>query len=99
MYNTLKTLGFTKIFSRKDDTFLSISFGPAINFVYGGDDCDIEVDCGDTYFARSISASFSKQLTNKFDLELENQFIKSYASKPKYGNEFTSTLTLRPSDS
>ena len=99
MYNTVTTLGFTKIFSTKDDTFLSISFGPAINFVYGGDDCDIEVDCGETYFARSISASFSKQLTSKFELELENQFTTSYASKPKYGNEFTSTLTFRPSAS
>ena len=99
MYNTVTTLGFTKIFSTKDDTYFSITFGPAINFVYGGDDCDIEADCGETYFARSISASFSKQLNNKFELELENQFTTTYASKPKYGNEFTSTLTFRPSDS
>ena len=99
MYNTITTLGFTKIFSTKDDTYFSITFGPAINFVYGGDDCDIEADCGETYFARSISASFSKQLNNKFELELENQFTTTYASKPKYGNEFTSTLTFRPSDS
>ena len=99
MYNTVTTLGFTKVFTTKDDTFFSISFGPAINFVYGGDDCNIEVDCGATYFARSISANFSKQLTNKLELELENQFTTSYASKPKYGHEFTSTLTFRPSDS
>ena len=64
-----------------------------------GDDCNIEVACGATYFARSISASFSKKLTNKLELELENQFTTSYASKPKYGHEFTSTLTFRPSDS
>ena len=99
VYNTVTTVGFTKIFSTKDDTFFSMTFGPAINFVYGGDDCDIEDDCGETFFARSIKASFSKQLNKKLELELDNEFTTSYASNPKYGNEFTSTLTFRPSDS
>ncbi len=98
MYNNVTTFGFTKIFSTKDDTFFSITAGPAINFVYGGDDCDIEDDCGETFFARSIKASFSKQLNKKLTLELENDYTTSYASKPKYGNEFTSTLTFRPSE-
>lgn len=98
MYNTVTTFGLTKVFSTPDDIYLAVSFGPAINFVYGGDDCDITIDCGENFLASSITSTFSKQLTKRFEIELENEYTASFASTAKYGNEFSSTLTFRPSD-
>ena len=98
MYNTVTTFGLTKVFSTPDDIYLAVSFGPAINFVHGGDDCDITIDCGENFFASSITSNFSKKLTKRFEIELENEYTASFASTAKYGNEFSSTLTFRPSD-
>tara|TARA_B100000886_G_scaffold40994_1_gene25292 strand:+ start:1093 stop:2115 length:1023 start_codon:yes stop_codon:yes gene_type:complete len=95
----ISSIGLTKGFFDSDDTSLSISAGPAIHFVYGGDECDITTDCGETYLSSVFSINFSNKLSKKFELEINNIFSSSYASTAIYGNELSSTLTFRPSDS
>ena len=95
----ISSIGLTKGFFDSDDTSLSISAGPAIHFVYGGDECDITTDCGKTYLSSVFSINFSNKLSKKFELEINNIFTSSYASTAIYGNELSTTLTFRPSDS
>ena len=95
----ISSIGLTKGFFDSDDTSLSISAGPAIHFVYGGDECDITTDCGETYLSSVFSINFSNKLSKKFELEINNIFTSSYASTAIYGNELSTTLTFRPSDS
>ena len=95
----ISSIGLTKGFFNSDDTSLSISAGPAIHFVYGGDECDITTDCGETYLSSVFSINFSNKLSKKFELEINNIFTSSYASTAIYGNELSTTLTFRPSDS
>ena len=95
----ISSIGLTKGFFDLDDTSLSISAGPAIHFVYGGDECDITTDCGETYLSSVFSINFSNKLSKKLELEINNIFTSSYASTAIYGNELSSTLTFRPSDS
>ena len=95
----ISSIGLTKGFFDSDDTSLSISAGPAIHFVYGGDECDITTDCCKTYLSSVFSINFSNKLSKKFELEINNIFTSSYASTAIYGNELSTTLTFRPSDS
>jgi len=95
----ISSIGLTKGFFNSDDTSLSISAGPAIHFVYGGNECDITTDCGETYLSSVFSINFLNQLSKKFELEINNTFTSSYASTATYGNELSTTLTFRPSDS
>ena len=95
----ISSIGLTKGFFDLDDTSLSISAGPAIHFVYGGDECDITTDCGETYLSSVFSINFLNKLSKKFELEINNIFTSSYASTATYGNELSTTLTFRPSDS
>ena len=95
----ISSIGLTKGFFDSDDTSLSISAGPAIHFVYGGDECDITTDCGGTYLSSVFSINFLKKLSKKFELEINNIFTSSYASAATYGNELSTTLTFKPSDS
>ena len=95
----ISSIGLTKEFFDSDDTSLSISAGPGIHFVYGGDDCDITTDCSETYLSSVFSINFSNKLSKKFELEINNIFNSSYASTATYGNELSTTLTFRPSDS
>ena len=95
----ISSIGLTKGFFDLDDTSLSISGGPAIHFVYGGDECDITTDCGETYLSSVFSINFLNKLSKKFELEINNIFTSSYASTTTFGNELSTTLTFRPSDS
>ena len=98
-YSNLFTAGLTKSFQISKDSKFSLTLGPSVHSIFGGDDCDESQDCGETYYSRSIFANFSTQLSKKFVLDIANEYTTSYASKPLYGNEFTSTLTFRPSES
>ncbi len=95
----ISSIGLTKGFFDSDDTSLSISAGPGIHFVYGGDECDITTDCGETYLSSVFRINFSNKLSKKFELEINNIFTSSYASTAIYGNKLSTTLTFRPSDS
>ena len=95
----ISSIGLTKGFFDSDDTSLSISAGPAIQFVYGGDECDITTDCGETYLSSVFSINFLHKLSKKFELEINNIFTSGFASTHLYGNELSTTLTFRPSDS
>ena len=98
-YSLISSIGLTKGFFDSDDTSLSISAGPAIQFVYGGDECDITTDCGETYLSSVFSINFLHKLSKKFELEINNIFTSGFASTHLYGNELSTTLTFRPSDS
>ena len=49
--------------------------------------------------ANILSLEDVRLLSKKFELEINNIFTSSYASTSTYGNELSTTLTFRPSDS
>ena len=98
-YSNIFTAGLTKSFQITDNTKFSLTLGPSVHSIFGGDNCDESQDCGETYYSRSIFANFSTQLSKRFILDIGNEYTTSYASKPIYGNELSSTLTFKPSDS
>lgn len=98
-YSNIFTAGLTKSFLINKDSKFSLTLGPSVHSIFGGDSCDESQDCGETYYSRSIFGNYSNQLSKRFELNITNEYTTSYASKPLYGNEFTSTLTFRPSES
>lgn len=97
-YSNIFTAGLTKHFQITKDSKFLLTLGPSLHSLWGGDYCDASQDCGETYYSRSIFANLSTQLSKRFELDIENEYTTTYASKPLYGNVFTSTLTFRPSD-
>jgi len=95
----VSSIGISKDFLNSEDSSFSISLGPAVHFVYGGDECDITIECGETYLASALNINYSNKLSKKFELEINNNFSNSYASTASYGNELSTTLTYKPSDS
>tara|TARA_B100000886_G_scaffold304043_1_gene235025 strand:- start:466 stop:1488 length:1023 start_codon:yes stop_codon:yes gene_type:complete len=99
MHSIISSIGISKDFLNSEDSSLSISLGPAVHFVYGGDECNIVISCGETYLAGALNINFLKKLSKKFELEINNSSSASYASTSIYGNELSTNLTFRPSDS
>ena len=88
-------VGFPLI--KNDSTKLTLSVGPAVIWSGGGDECDDNEYCGNTYAGSNLSADFSWTPNKSLRFGVQNKFGVAFASSLEPTNSFTANVKFYPS--
>ena len=106
-YNYLKTSGVDSILLsagvdfpvlQSDQTSLSLSLGPSLQWLGGGDDCSTDEYCGNAYGGGTFTVDFAWKPSKMFVFGAQNKFSAAFASEVKPSNTFTASLKFFPSE-
>ena len=81
---------------RNDQTGLTLSFGPSVQWTGGGVDCSTDKYCGRTYAASTVTADLFWSPVKAFRFSLQNQFSAAYDQPILPSNTFTAEIRFYP---
>ena len=94
--NLINSIGLGYDLVKTDTTTVNISAGPSVQSIWGGQGCNDDQYCGNTYAASSARISLDWVPNDFFNLSLSNQFTGAFAAGLSPSNNFSGTIKIYP---